>query len=329
MNDFIMDDDIEIEDDNDDVITDPEVYYNRAFVLYDTNHYQDALSEIDKAIKYGDSGIKYIKMKLKILYEGFGYESYYRYVKKISCFSLSQYSLKRIIDQTLFSAGKGNNPLFNTVLFEISENRLMVTTLDGHRIAHCTTIINNNSSNSNAAIIPINSLEKLYYRLTNTNDIYVNFLINNNEALFMIDENIVDFKLLSGSYFDYREFLSSFSNHKTKVQVIRNELLEILELACATIKAKTPCIISVCENRLHFSAESNTGMISRTLSVVKRGDDIRMGFNPKFLVEPIRVIDDETIQMYFSPYEGPCVPCHIRDDNGNYHYLILPININR
>lgn len=328
MSSFEMDD-IEIVEDEKDVVTDPEIYYNRAFVLYDTEHYQDALAEIDKAIRYGYSGIKYIKMKLKILYEAFGYESYYRYVKEISGFSLSQLSLKRIIDQTLFSAYTGNdNALMNAAYFEISENRLMVTALDGHRIAHCTTIIDNNSGNSNTAIIPISLLEKLYYRLTNTIDRYVYFLINNNEALFMIDENIVDFKLLSGSYFDYRKILSGFSNHKTKVQVIRNELLEILELACATIKGKTPCIISVCENRLHFSAESNTGMISRTLSVVKRGDDIRMGFNPKFLVEPIRFIDDETIQMYFSKYNGPCL-CLIRDDNGNYYYVILPININR
>ncbi len=57
MNEFIMND-IEIEDDNDDVITDPEVYYNRAFVLFDTKHYNDAFSEIEKAIRYGNGELK-------------------------------------------------------------------------------------------------------------------------------------------------------------------------------------------------------------------------------------------------------------------------------
>ena len=48
-----------------------------------------------------------------------------------------------------------------------------------------------------------------------------------------------------------------------------------------------------------------------------------IGFNPKFLIDALRVIDDETIDIY---YVNSKAPCFIRDENQTYIYLILPVN---
>ena len=50
-----------------------------------------------------------------------------------------------------------------------------------------------------------------------------------------------------------------------------------------------------------------------------------IGFNPKFLIDALRVIDDEEIDMYLV---NPKAPCFIRDEEGKYTYLILPVNFN-
>ena len=55
----------------------------------------------------------------------------------------------------------------------------------------------------------------------------------------------------------------------------------------------------------------------------KEGKDIMIGFNPKFLIDALRVIDDETIDIY---YVNSKAPCFIRDENQTYIYLILPVN---
>ena len=49
-------------------------------------------------------------------------------------------------------------------------------------------------------------------------------------------------------------------------------------------------------------------------------------FNPKFLIDALKVIDDENITIYLV---NPKAPCFIRDDEENYTYLILPVNINQ
>ena len=48
-----------------------------------------------------------------------------------------------------------------------------------------------------------------------------------------------------------------------------------------------------------------------------------IGFNPKFLIDALRVIDDETVDIYLV---NPKAPCLIRDKEENYIYLILPVN---
>ena len=59
---------------------------------------------------------------------------------------------------------------------------------------------------------------------------------------------------------------------------------------------------------------------------MKEGKDILIGFNPKFLIDALKVIDDENINMYLM---NPKAPCFIRDDDESYTYLILPVNISQ
>ena len=57
----------------------------------------------------------------------------------------------------------------------------------------------------------------------------------------------------------------------------------------------------------------------------KQGKDIMIGFNPRFLIDALRVIDDEEVDLYMINAKAPCF---IRDEEERYIYLILPVNFN-
>ena len=59
------------------------------------------------------------------------------------------------------------------------------------------------------------------------------------------------------------------------------------------------------------------------IDINKEGKDIMIGFNPRFLIDALRVIDDETVDIYLM---NPKAPCFIRDEQQAYIYLILPVN---
>ena len=63
---------------------------------------------------------------------------------------------------------------------------------------------------------------------------------------------------------------------------------------------------------------SVVGSLNEDIEISKEGKDILIGFNPKFLIDALRVIEDETISIYLM---NPKSPCFIRDDENNYIYL--------
>ena len=65
--------------------------------------------------------------------------------------------------------------------------------------------------------------------------------------------------------------------------------------------------------------------MNEEILIEKEGKDILIGFNPKFLIDALRVIDDEMVTLYLV---NPKAPCFIRDENQTYIYLILPVNFN-
>ena len=58
----------------------------------------------------------------------------------------------------------------------------------------------------------------------------------------------------------------------------------------------------------------------KRLMIDKDGKDILIGFNPKFLIDALRVIDDEEVTLYLV---NPKAPCFIKDDDRKL-YLSYP-----
>ena len=53
------------------------------------------------------------------------------------------------------------------------------------------------------------------------------------------------------------------------------------------------------------------GSMREDIDIEKSGKDIMIGFNPKFLIDALRVIDDEEITIYLV---NPKAPCFIKDE---------------
>ena len=76
---------------------------------------------------------------------------------------------------------------------------------------------------------------------------------------------------------------------------------------------------------MELKINSYIGSMNEDISIEKTGKDLMIGFNPRFILDALRVIDDETIDIYLV---NPKAPCFIRDEENHYVYLILPVNFN-
>ena len=115
------------------------------------------------------------------------------------------------------------------------------------------------------------------------------------------------------------------TDYETKVRVNKKELLNCIDRATLLIREsdKKPIIIQIEDGEMRLKLTSGVGSMNEEIVIEKEGKDILIGFNPKFMIDALRVIDDEMVTLYLV---NPKAPCFIRDEKESYIYLILPVN---
>ncbi len=251
--------------------------------------------------------------------------SYLPYIEKTDFLTLSQFTLKEVIRQTIFSiADNDNNKLMTGELFEIHENQLKVVSLDGHRISIRKIELKENYQDRKV-VVPGKSLQEVSKILSGETDEEVRIFFTNNHIVFEFDTTTVVSRLIEGEYFKINQMLSN--DYETKFVINKKELLNCIDRATLLVKEgdKKPIIFRISDDNMEININSQLGSMKEEIDIEKEGKDIMIGFNPKFLIEALRVIDDENITIYMV---NPKAPCYIRDEEQQYIYLILPVNFN-
>lgn len=239
--------------------------------------------------------------------------------------NISQFTLKDIIRQTVFSISDNENAKVMTgELFEIHDSELKVVSLDGHRIS-IRKVKLNQSYDDVSVIIPGKTLIEISKIINGGMDDEVSIFFTDKHVLFEFEDTIVLSRLIEGEYYKIDKMLST--DYETKVTVNKREMLECIDRSTLLLKEsdKKPVIIDVQDDYMKFAMNSSIGSMDEDIDASKEGKDILIGFNPRFLMDALRVIDEDEITMYMI---NPKAPCFIRDQEETYIYLILPVNFN-
>ena len=238
---------------------------------------------------------------------------------------ISQFALKELIKQTIFSiADNDSNKMMTGELFEINDNNLKVVALDGHRLA-VRNIELKNSYDNKKVVVPGKTLNEVSKIIPGFAEDMVNIFITDNNIIFEFDNTVVVSRLIDGEFFKLDQMLST--DYKTKVRINKRILLDSIDRASSMAKEgdKKPIIMDISDNNLNMSITSFIGTMNENINITKEGVDMTIGFNPKFFMDALKVIDDDEINLYMV---DPKAPCYIRDDKETFMYMILPININ-
>ena len=249
--------------------------------------------------------------------------SYLPYIEKAGSVTLSQFSLREVIKQTIFSISDNeSNKMMTGELFEINGNHLKVVSLDGHRVSIRNLELKEEYP-SQKVIVPGKTLIEVSKILSGELDALVNLFFTKNHIVFEFDDTTVVSRLIEGEYFRIEQMLST--DYETKVKVNKKELLNCIDRATLLIREsdKKPIIIQIGDGEMRLKLTSGVGSMNEEIVIEKEGKDILIGFNPKFLIDALRVIDDEMVTLYLV---NPKAPCFIRDEKETYIYLILPVN---
>ncbi len=240
--------------------------------------------------------------------------------------SMSSFTLREVIRDTIFSvAMNDSNKMMTGELFEVSGDNLKVASLDGHRISIRNAALKDMYGNFKA-IIPGKTLSEISKIISGEMDDEVFIFFERETALFRFNDTRVVSRLIDGEYFNIDSMLSA--DYETKLVLNRRELLSHVEKATVLVREndKKPLVFDIKDQQLYLKINSVLGSLNSEMMVNKTGRDLMIGFNPKFLLDILSVLDDDEISMYLTNQRAPGF---IRDDDNTYNYLILPINFNQ
>ena len=224
--------------------------------------------------------------------------SYLPIVEKENSVVLSQFTLKELVRQTIFSiSDNDNNKLMTGELFEINGDELKVVSSDGHRISIRKVQLRDNYEHKKV-VVPGKTLNEVSKILPGEAEGVLNIYFTARHIVFAFNDTTVVSRLIEGEYFNIDRMLSG--DYETKVRINKKELLNCIDRATLLTREgdRKPVVIDIMDGTMELKIDSALGSMNEDIDIEKQGKDLMIGFNPKFLIDALRVIDDEEVDLY-------------------------------
>lgn len=215
------------------------------------------------------------------------------------------------------------NKIMTGIQLKATGNKVSFCGLDGHRIGLRTITISNSAEKEYDIIIPAEYLAEIVKILPEEE---VEITINNRNIMFKVSDTVITTRLIEGKYFNVNQIIPQNSS-TTSIEVNREELCATVDRALLVLNdgMRRPVIYSIKANEMKVTGTSTLGKAEEEVEISNmQGTDIRVGFNPKYIIDMLKAIPDETITIEFFGQKAPAI---IRKEDNSYLYLVLPVNI--
>lgn len=233
-------------------------------------------------------------------------------------FDIDSNLLVSMFKGTIFCADTNNSQaLMRSVNFKITNGVLTLVCLDGHRVAKRNAEVTAKDVECN---IPVSAVKALLSFVKKGN---VAIKIGKNYASFKTVNGEIVTRLTDGKFFNIENIVNVAKT--VSVQINRRDLLETIERATliSDLINNVPVILTFVDDGINVSAKSKLSDMDEMVSCnIQKPDWEKLGVNPRYLVDLLKEIGDETITLEFTSAKAP-----VFVTGDEYIYLVLPVNI--
>ncbi len=239
-------------------------------------------------------------------------------------FKISSSILNSLIKYTSFATSQDNlKPIFTGCLMEIKDGMCIFVALDGFRMAVKSENLLLETEVS--TIIPAKALSEII-RITEGEECDINITLSETHISFRIGNTTIISGLLEGKFVDYKSLLKNefITTVSVNIQDMKNGVERVSLLARED--KNNLMIFDIKENTMQICSASDFGNAEEFMVLKeKTGEDIKIGFNSKYILEVLRVLDSEEVKLKFV---GNINPCFIEEaNNEEFVYMVLPVRI--
>lgn len=235
---------------------------------------------------------------------------------------IEQAALKKMLTLTSFAVSSDETRyVLNGILFKINKNMLTLVSTDGKRLAVIERKLNQNTDKEIYIIVPLKTIHELNRNLKDDGE--VSLVLGNNQALFDLGNVIIISRLIEGEFPDYKQVVPPVSENK--VGIDRDKFLLAVKRASLLSTPDYQAVkLEVFKNKLVVSKSTpDVGESREEVAVSYQGKELIIGFNPGYLIDVLKNLETDTIELELTDSEKPGV---IRTEG--YVYIVLPMRLN-
>ncbi|WP_459129483.1 DNA polymerase III subunit beta [Guggenheimella bovis] len=256
-------------------------------------------------------------------------ESTFPQIKEIEegkVITINQSIFSNMIRMTNFAVSRDETrPTLTGSLIEVKNNEMKMVSIDGFNIAIKKVPVQDAPDLS--VIIPGRTLSEIQKITAYNVDDNLIMNVTDNYVSFTFGNVVIISKVLEGEYIKYEQVISS--DFPIDIEVDSRDFYEAIDRAALMANQSRSYIeiFDFADDKVTITSQSEMGTAMEEVDIRKNGSDIRIGFNPNYLIKALRVIDDEVLRIRMS---SPVRPCFIQPkDNDSYEYYLVPIRINQ
>jgi len=241
-------------------------------------------------------------------------------------FQITGGQLKQLIGQTLFAAAKESTRYaFNGVLVVAKGKTITLVSTDGRRLAQANGDIVGESKGGKdglRGIIPVKALQ-LVDKLIDDPEEAVSFQMRENQVIFHTSSATLTSNLVEGQFPPYEDVIPKDTDKKMTAATA-DFLSAVRRAALLTTEESKGVRMQFTKKGLVLSSRSpEAGEATVNFACKFEGADVEIGFNPNFLTDALRVVDNDEIAFELS---APNRPGLLRGGS-NFLYVIMPVNL--
>lgn len=247
-------------------------------------------------------------------------------VEKNLEYTIAQADLKNMIRQTIFSISTDESkPTLTGELLEIIDHSFNIVAVDGYRVSFRKSLISNDNADVKV-VIPGKTLNEINKILSAETGDMVSLYFTDKHILFDLGDSTVVSRTIEGDFIKYDQIFSN--DYNTVIRLDRKNIIMCLERASLLSREnkKNPIKVEIKNEKLIITSNTELGTAYEEMEIDMDGAEMNIAFNPKYLIDCLKVIEDDEISMYFTSTLSPCIIKPINGDD--YKYLVLPVRIN-
>jgi DNA polymerase-3 subunit beta len=244
-------------------------------------------------------------------------------------FSLTAGSLRQLLDRTRFAAAREmTRYAINGVLFEKKGKKLSLVATDGHRLAQTKDDTISEGGKDVSAVVPIKAIN-LIERLLTDPEQTVSLQFKENKLFVQISSETggvsatMSTSLVEGTFPPYGDVIPKDSDKK--VTLNRERFFSAVRRAALLTNEESKGVrLAFSSGTLSISSRApEMGEAKIDLPIEYAGDSVEIGFNPTYLLDALKVADQETVTFEM---KTPNKPGLLRSGPG-FLYVVMPVNL--